>query len=137
MNVRLNSITTSARWLMPRQRIETMPTLGFEADSRSSRISLSAWSVSPSNTGFGSLMSVQARFAAAFSLVSGTVSPVISASVNALFTSGRSKRVRAANGSLKCIGFVFIVRHVNQMLSVWVTVRPNRLRKTSPTAKSS
>jgi hypothetical protein len=57
--------------------------------------------------------------------------------VNALFTSGRSKRVRAANGSLKWIGFVFIVRHVNQMLSVWVTVRPNRLRKTSPTAKSS
>ena len=58
MNVRLNSITTSRRWLMPRQRIETMPTLGFDFDSRSSRISLSAQSVSPSKTGFGSLMSV-------------------------------------------------------------------------------
>ena len=42
MNVRLNSITTSLRWLIPRQRIETIPTLGFDADSRTSRISLSA-----------------------------------------------------------------------------------------------
>ena len=60
--------------------------------------------------------------------MSGTVSPVTTASVNALFTSGCSKRVRAAYGSSKCIGFVFIVRHVNQMLSVRVTVRPKRLR---------
>ena len=82
-------------------------------------------------------MSVQARFAAAFSLVSGTVRPVISASVKALFTSGRPNCVRAARGSSKWSGFVFIVRHVNQMLSVSVTVRPKRLRKTSPTAKSS
>jgi hypothetical protein len=58
MNVRLNSITTSRRWLIPRQRIVTMPTLGFDCDSRSSRISLSAQSVSPAKTGFGSLMSV-------------------------------------------------------------------------------
>ena len=108
--------------------METIPTLGFDDDSRTSRISLSAWSVSPSNTGLGSLMSVHSRFAAAFSLVSGTVSPVTTASVNALFTSGCSKRVRAAYGSSKCIGFVFIVRHVNQMLSVRVTVRPKRLR---------
>ena len=48
--------------------------------------------------------------------------------MNALFTSGRPNRVLAANGSSKCIGFVFIVRQVNQMLSVWVTVRPKRLR---------
>ena len=98
MNVRLNSITTSRRWFTPRQRIETMPTLGFDLDSRVSRISLSAQSVSPTKTGFGSLMSVQARFAAAFSLVSGTVSPVTSASVKALLTSGRPKRVRSAYG---------------------------------------
>ncbi len=96
MKVRLNSITTSRRWLMPRQRIETMPTLGFDFDSRRSRISLSAHSVSPSKTGFGSLMSVQARLAAAFSLVSGTVMPVTSASVNALFTSGWPNCVRSA-----------------------------------------
>ena len=73
-------------------------------------------------------MSVHSRFAAAFSLVSGTVRPVTTASVNALFTSGCSNRERAAYGSSKCIGFVFIVRHVNQMLSVRVTVRPKRLR---------
>ena len=89
MNVRLNSITTSRRWFTPRQRIETMPMLGREADSRSSRISLSAQRVSPSKTGWGSVMSVQARFAAACSLVSGTVRPVTSASVNAELTSGR------------------------------------------------
>ena len=96
MNVRLNSITTSRRWLTPRQRIVTMPTLGFDLDSRSARISLSAQIVSPAKTGFGSLMSVYSRFAAAFSLVSGTVRPVTSASVNALFTSGLPNCVRSA-----------------------------------------
>ena len=83
MNVRLNSITTSRRWLIPRQRIETIPTFGFDFDSRFSRISLSAQSVSPTKTGFGSAMSVHARLAVAFSLVSGTVMPVTSASVKA------------------------------------------------------
>ena len=63
--------------------------------------------------------------------------PVTSASVNVLFTSGRSNCVRSAWGTLKCTWFVFIVRHVNQTLSVSVIVRPKRLRKTSPTAKSS
>ena len=38
-------------------------------------------------------MSVQARFAVAFSLVSGTLMPVTRASVKALFTSGWPKRV--------------------------------------------
>src|SRR5262249_61618118 len=89
MNVRLNSITTSRRWLTPRQRIETMPMFGRDPDSRSSRISLSAQSVSPSNTGCGRVMSVQARFAAAFSLVAGTGMPVTGDSVNAELTSGR------------------------------------------------
>jgi hypothetical protein len=75
--------------------------------------------------------------AAAFSLVSGTVMPVISARVNALFTSGLPNCVRSEYGVLKWIWFVFSVRHVNQMLSTSVTVRPSRLLKTSPTAKSS
>src|SRR3972149_3086880 len=98
MNVRLNSITTSRRWLMPRQRMETMPTLGFDFDSRLSVISLSAQSVSPTKTGFGSLMSVQARFAAAFSLVSGTVMPVTSAGVEGGVTRGVPDRGRPAEG---------------------------------------
>ena len=54
---------------MPRQRMVTMPTCGFERDARVSRISLSAHRVSPTNTGFGSLTSVHPRLAAAFSLV--------------------------------------------------------------------
>ena len=82
-------------------------------------------------------MSVQARFAVAFSEVSGTVMPVTIASVNVEFTSGCLKRVRSANGTLKCTWFVFRVRHVNQMLSVSVIVRPSLLWKTSPTSKSS
>ena len=127
MNVRLNSITTSRRWLIPRQRIETIPTVGVERDSRVSTISLSAHSVSPTKTGFGIEMSVHARFAVAFSLVSGTVMPVTSASVNALLTSGFPKRVRSAYGTLKCSWFVFSVSSVNQMLSVSVIVRPSRL----------
>jgi hypothetical protein len=101
------------------------------------RISLSAQRVSPTNTGAGSLISPQPRLATAFSLVSGTLSPVTSASVRVLFTSGRPKRVRAAWEALKCTWLVFIVRHVNQTLSASVTVRPIRLRNTSPTSKSS
>src|SRR5262249_23248202 len=115
----------------------TIPTFGFDPDSRSSRISLSAQSVSPAKTGFGSEMSVHARLAAAFSLVSGTVMPVTSASVNVLFTSGRPNCVRSAYGVLKWIWFVFRVRQVNQMLSVSVIVRPSLLANLSPTAKSS
>src|SRR3954462_14241750 len=82
-------------------------------------------------------MSVQARLAVAFSLVSGTVRPVTRASVNALLTSGRPNGVPLENSSLKWAWFVFMVRHVNHTLSVSVTVRPSRLRKTSPTERSS
>jgi hypothetical protein len=65
-------MTVSRRWLIPRVRSETIPTLGFERDSRVSRISDSAQRVSPTNTGRGSLMLVHDRLAVAFSLVSGT-----------------------------------------------------------------
>ena len=73
----------------------------------------------------------------AFSETSVTERPVTSESVNALFTSGLPNGERSANGVLKCDWFVFIVRFVNQMLSVSVIVRPSRLRYTSPTVKSS
>jgi hypothetical protein len=63
--------------------------------------------------------------------------PVTTASVKVEFTRGRPKRVRSAKGRLKCTWFVFSVRQVNQMFSVSVSVRPKRLRKTSPTSKSS
>ena len=82
-------------------------------------------------------MSVHARFAAAFSLVSGTVMPVISASVKVLLTRVWPNCVRSAWTRLKWIWFVFSVRQVNQMLSVSVIVRPSRLRKASPASKSS
>src|SRR5579884_1120184 len=117
MKVRRNSITTSARWFTPRVLIDTIPTDGFDDDGRKSRISLSAQSVSPTNTGADSLMSAQARFAVAFSLVSGTLKPVTRATVKQLFTSGAPKRVLAANSELKCTWFVFIVNVVNQTLS--------------------
>jgi hypothetical protein len=34
MKTRVNSITTSRRWLMPREPTHTIPTPGFERDSR-------------------------------------------------------------------------------------------------------
>src|SRR5439155_1492754 len=82
---------------------------GFERDSRSSRISLSAQSVSPSNTGAGSRTSSQPRFATAFSLVSATDRPVISASVKVESTSRCPKRVLSAKGVLKWTWFVLCV----------------------------
>jgi hypothetical protein len=82
-------------------------------------------------------MSSHARFAIAFSETSVTERPVTTESVNVLFTSGFPKGPFSANGVLKCTWFVFIVRFVNQMLSVSVIVRPSRLRYTSPTVKSS
>ena len=57
--------------------------------------------------------------------------------MKALLTSGLPNCVRSAYGVLKWTWFVFRVRQVNQMLSTSVTVRPSRLSKTSPTAKSS
>jgi hypothetical protein len=53
--------------------------------------------------------------------------PVTNASVNVLLTSGLPNRVPAANSELKWTWFVLSVRHVNQTLSVSVTVRPSRL----------
>ena len=114
-----------------------MPTDGLLDDGRTPTTSDSAHRVSPTKTGFGSEMSVQARLAVAFSLVSHTDSPVTNDSVKQLFTSGLPKRVPAANSALKCTWLVFIVIVVNQMLSASVIVRPNRLRKTSPTSRSS
>src|SRR6478736_583625 len=122
---------------MPRHRTPTIPTLGRERDSRLEITSVSDHSVSPTYTGLGSLMSVQERFAVAFSLVSGTLIPVTRARVNVLLTSGLPNSVRAANSWLKWTWLVFKVRQVNQMLSVSVIVRPSRLWNTSPTSKSS
>ena len=51
--------------------------------------------------------------------------PVTSASVKHEFTSGFLNSVWLAYSASKWIGFVFIVRHVNQMLSAAVTVRPS------------
>src|SRR5262249_31738672 len=106
-------------------------------EARVWRISLSAHNVSPTNTALGSVTSVHARLAAAFSLVSGTVIPVISARVKVLFTSGRRNRVRSAYGTLKWIWFVFIVRQVNPPLSPPLIGRPILLWNPSPTWMSS
>ena len=40
MNVRLNSQTTTPSWLSPRVRMLTIPTSGFELDSRLESTSL-------------------------------------------------------------------------------------------------
>ncbi len=73
-----------------------MPTPGRDRDSRISRTSLSAYSVSPTKTGAGRRTLSQPRLANAFSLMSTTDIPVTSASVKALLTSGRPNSVCAA-----------------------------------------
>ena len=106
-----------------------MPTSGGSATRAARVISLSAQSVSPTNTGFGSLMSVHPRLATAFSLVSANRQADDERErERAVRRAARRTRVRSAYASLKCIWFVFSVRHVNQVLSVSVIVRPRRLR---------
>ena len=113
MNERVNSITTSRRWLMPRVRISTIPQEGRLFDSRAASTSLSAHSVSPAKTGFGSLMSLQPRLAAAFSDVSLTARPRTSASVNVETTSGCPNSVRAAQTAVE-VHLVRVHRQVRE-----------------------
>src|SRR5262247_4493690 len=81
-------------------------------------------------------MSVQPRFAIAFWLTSVTLMPTISATVNGLQTMHFPNSLAFAYSSSKCSGWVFIVRSVNQMLSVCVIVRPGRCSYTSPIVKT-
>ena len=63
--------------------------------SRTSRTSLSAYTVSPPKSGFGSVTS-ETPSAKPFWLVSGTMSPATTAIVRKLFTSGFPNSVFAA-----------------------------------------
>jgi ribosomal protein S18 acetylase RimI-like enzyme len=129
---RSNSITTSSRWLRPRVRTVTIPKPGRDRDSRFASTSVSARIVSPAKTGAGSVTSRQPRLTPCSDTAS-TDSPVTSASVKVESTSGRFHSVAAAYSASKWIGFVFIVRSVNQTLSASSTVRPCRERYVSPT----
>ena len=65
------------------------------------------------------------EFTRTFMVRSVTDCPVTSESVKHEFTSRFLNSVRAAYSPSKWIGFVFIVRHVNQTLSASSTVRPS------------
>ena len=82
-------------------------------------------SVSPANTGWGSLTSSIWRFAKTFWLTSVTLCPTAIAIVSVEFTSGLANSVRAAYCASKWVWFVFIVSNVNHVLSLSVTVRPS------------
>ena len=62
---------------------------------------------------------------------------MISAIVKALLTRIWPNWVRPACTASKWIEFVLCVSPVKRMLSYSVTVRPKRLRNTSPTSRSS
>jgi hypothetical protein len=108
-------------------RTVTIPCPARDFDSRFERISVSARSVSPANTGAGSRTSLQPRLTPR-SETSITERPVTSASVKVESTSGCFHSVVAAYSASKWIGFVFSVSSVNQTLSASSTVRPKRLR---------
>ena len=71
-------------------------------------------------------MSVQPRLAIAFWLTSVTLMPTISATVSGLQTMHLPNSLAFAYSASKCIGWVFIVSSVNQVLSVSLIVRPGR-----------
>ena len=71
-------------------------------------------------------MSVQPRLATAFWLTSVTLMPTISATVSGEHTITLPNSEALAYSLSKCIGWVFIVSRVNQVLSVSVMVRPGR-----------
>ena len=118
--------TTVPSWLVPIVFTETRPAPGRDFDSRLSVTSELAYSVSPAYSGWTSLMSLQPRFAIAFWLTSVTLMPTISATVNGLQTMQRLNSLAFAYSASKCIGWVFIVSSVNQVLSVSEIVRPGR-----------
>src|SRR5688572_33206391 len=103
-----------------------MPAPGRELDSRLSSTSDVAYNVSPANNGNVNLISLHPRFAMAFWLTSVTLMPTINATVNGLHTMHLPNSLFFAYSASKCIGCVFIVSNVNQVLSVSVIVLPGR-----------
>lgn len=88
-------------------------------------------------TGAVSFSSSRPRFAKAFWVVSVTDWPIAMAMVSDETTSIRPNSEDCPTCALKCAWLVFIVRSVNQELSVSVTVRPSGCWYTSPIWKSS
>src|SRR5690606_1255278 len=104
----------------------TMPAPGRDLDSRFSSTVDSAYRVSPTNRGWVILISDHPRLATAFWLTSVTLMPTIRATVNGEQTMILPNSEAFAYSLSKCIGCVFIVSRVNQVLSVSVIVRPGR-----------
>ncbi|MCY1453678.1 hypothetical protein D9M71_706880 [compost metagenome] len=72
------------------------------------------------------MISLQPRLATAFWLTSVTLMPTINATVNGEHTITLPNSDALAYSLSKCIGWVFIVSSVNQVLSVSVIERPGR-----------
>src|SRR6185503_2668335 len=95
--VRVISHTSSPRWLKARCAQVTIPALGRDLLSRSSRHSLSQRSVSPAKTGLGSRTLSKPRLATRTpSVVSWTLMPTSRLKVKQLLTSGLPNSVFAA-----------------------------------------
>ena len=124
--VRSNTQTSVPCWLKPRVCTVTIPACGRDLLSRLSSTSDSADRVSPTNSGWVSLISRHPRLAIAFWLTSLTLMPAISATVSGEQTMQRPNSLCLAYSASKCSGCVFIVSSVNQVLSVSVMVRAGR-----------
>jgi len=70
-------------------------------------------------------------------VVSLTVMPIISPSVNRLLTMRWPNSVLPANSSSRCSGWTFMVSELNSTLSISVTVRVQGCSNAWPTANSS
>lgn len=103
----------------------TIPAYGRDLDSRLSTTIDSAYSVSPTKTGWVSRISSQPRFIMAVWLTSMTDSPSTIATESPEFTMIFPTGARAAKCALKWFWLVFIVSSVNQVLSASLTVRPS------------
>src|SRR5271166_2254171 len=131
--------TTSPRWLIASCRNSTIPWPGRDFDARTETTVVRARIVSPWNTGLGNLTSCMPRLPTVVpSVVSPTVIPISSPSVNSELTSGlpNSLCVRANSKSM-CNGCGFIVSVENSTLSISVMVRPSACSNTMPSRNSS
>src|SRR5215471_1001770 len=94
--------------------------------------------VSPWNTGLGNSTFSKPRLPTVVpSVVSPTLRPTATPSVNRLLTKGFPNSAVCAALKSTWSGCGFMVRHENQMLSASVTVRPGWCWNTCPTVSSS
>ncbi len=123
--------------LKPLVSTVTTPRSGFDDDGLTSRTRVSAWIVSPWNVGNLCWRVSISRLAIAAPDTSGTLIPNTRLYTRLPTTTLRPCTDSAANQSLVCNGWWFIVIMQNRWSSYSVMVLPGQWRRMSPGVKSS